>query len=803
MTGGLLPTSFLLPEILLSNAPNERFDAIYDDMTTTIVSVPGSPPDLSGSRSSKSSSSCSTSQFSGAEGVISDVGHFEEIGLDDEKQSSYSAANNSERISTQTPSAANPRSTLTRTPTSPLKSTQNLPTITTTPHTPSKRQSKDNITVQSRELHIRPSLQHGHGRRGFTSSSVTTLPMALENTQPRTRSSSPIHRSITALNTAVNTGSRLRPSPHTSRSSLPLQPRMGSWNPRRKSVQELEAEYHDSDDDLPDETSLWNIPVSPRPPEERISPISSSRGSPERYGDSRSPRPIPLAHARTMPESPPMKGPQSRILPRHRILPPRTSSLQTSPIVESSPVSPKSLPPWRAHRAKSWSLAVTEMSEEARVLSEALELHAEDQEREQERKVQARTGHRSAQPSLDHRSYSAIQLPPLQRGGELDFLPMSKEKEAILSRTRPSWLPPKDRQEEKRHLKEYQKMMAAAIETERRREEKMYQQRTAKDTTREALTQVWSQYVADSRDALDTDDAIKDLWWQGVTSKLRGKIWQRAIGNQLALTPASYEKALRRARVIQLKASEDLTQAEKVMLEWFRDIERDAETAFPDLNMFQRGGPLWQDLVDVCKAYSCYRSDIGYVYGVQLISALFLLQLHEPSDVFILLANCFNRPAAHAFLANDLSATSKTYALATSTLSVKFPRLHGYLFNPMEIGGLSMSAEAVFEPMFRTLLSNGLDVDRLCRMWDCWIFEGERLLVHAVVAVLGALQTQILDVPGGFDTRRRNVQETLGWGPYGRTAYGYWNLSPIMGNSDVEVFMDDVREAGKLDHTGH
>jgi hypothetical protein len=41
---------------------------------------------------------------------------------------------------------------------------------------------------------------------------------------------------------------------------------------------------------------------------------------------------------------------------------------------------------------------------------------------------------------------------------------VSKEKEKFLSRTRPSWLPPKDQKEEKRHLKEYKRMMAQALE---------------------------------------------------------------------------------------------------------------------------------------------------------------------------------------------------------------------------------------------------------------------------------------------------------------------------------------------------
>ena len=46
----------------------------------------------------------------------------------------------------------------------------------------------------------------------------------------------------------------------------------------------------------------------------------------------------------------------------------------------------------------------------------------------------------------------------------LDPLPVSKEKEAVLSQTRPSWLPPKKKAEEKRHLAEYQKMVQQAEE---------------------------------------------------------------------------------------------------------------------------------------------------------------------------------------------------------------------------------------------------------------------------------------------------------------------------------------------------
>jgi hypothetical protein len=60
---------------------------------------------------------------------------------------------------------------------------------------------------------------------------------------------------------------------------------------------------------------------------------------------------------------------------------------------------------------------------------------------------------------------TVVTLPPIRKGDVMiDPLPISKEKEKVLTRTRPSWLPPKDQKEEKKHLKEYRRMMEASLE---------------------------------------------------------------------------------------------------------------------------------------------------------------------------------------------------------------------------------------------------------------------------------------------------------------------------------------------------
>jgi hypothetical protein len=98
-----------------------------------------------------------------------------------------------------------------------------------------------------------------------------------------------------------------------------------------------------------------------------------------------------------------------------------------------------------------------------------------DRERKIEQNIQ--TGTSTARSSLERlkRARSTpVELPPLRKSEMMiDPLPISKEKEKVLSRTRPSWLPPKDRKEEKKHLKEYQRLMELSLEAGKQRGFKM------------------------------------------------------------------------------------------------------------------------------------------------------------------------------------------------------------------------------------------------------------------------------------------------------------------------------------------
>ncbi|KAL8865142.1 MAG: hypothetical protein Q9174_007051, partial [Haloplaca sp. 1 TL-2023] len=437
-------------------------------MMSLATQAPSSPPDLSGSKSSKSSSFHSSSH-DGINGLLSDITHFEDIGLDEEPMASTRELYGFDSTAPKRP---------------PLRAAATTMS--------GKRENAAAVAANSRQLTVpgnRPKYPIKNGQVKLASGLGISGPLAVPGPNGlRKGQRSP--SSPTLAQQAMSNLSRSRsPSPsHPSPRSASLQPlqrpatlqgplvaptvkkppiRRGSWQPSRKSIKELEDEYNDEDEDLPDDASLWNVPLSPRPPTERsafspgTSPAPSTNTSPERQAafnpskgslkDLRSPRTAPV-------------GVASREVPK---------DVSEIPSSKSRPIYPHSLSAgtvpehhtMTTARAKSWTMAMSELSDEAKSLTEALETHEQHTERSYEEAVQ--NGCQPQRPSMDQKSRSktSVELPPLRVNNVMiDPLPISKEKEKVLSRTRPSWLPPKDQKEEKKHLKEYQRMMESSLE---------------------------------------------------------------------------------------------------------------------------------------------------------------------------------------------------------------------------------------------------------------------------------------------------------------------------------------------------
>jgi hypothetical protein len=134
----------------------------------------------------------------------------------------------------------------------------------------------------------------------------------------------------------------------------------------------------------------------------------------------------------------------------------RVSRRTPSPNVSSRGVSPQS-----ATQQNTWVETYTALDTDAKLLTEKLEEFQSEFERKQEISRQQPGLTRSASLSQSEPKSKKPALPPVRKSDPLiDPFQPSVEKQKYLSRTRPSWLPPKNPKEEKKHLKEYQRMLA-------------------------------------------------------------------------------------------------------------------------------------------------------------------------------------------------------------------------------------------------------------------------------------------------------------------------------------------------------
>lgn len=114
----------------------------------------------------------------------------------------------------------------------------------------------------------------------------------------------------------------------------------------------------------------------------------------------------------------------------------------------------------------------------------------------------------------------------------------SSALEKVLSKTRPSHLPPKPKEEDVKHQKAWDVMMRRSRQAEEARVE---QQKVRAREREMAITDklvIWERDILpDWRRVLRPgNENLRRLWWEGIPSKLRGQLWTSVIGNGLALS---------------------------------------------------------------------------------------------------------------------------------------------------------------------------------------------------------------------------------------------------------------------------
>ncbi|XP_065591887.1 TBC1 domain family member 14 isoform X3 [Cyrtonyx montezumae] len=277
----------------------------------------------------------------------------------------------------------------------------------------------------------------------------------------------------------------------------------------------------------------------------------------------------------------------------------------------------------------------------------------------------------------------------------LDFEPLSTT--ALILEDRPANLPAKPAEEAQKHRQQYEEMVVQAKKRElkeaQKRKKQLEERCKLEDSIGNAVV-TWNNEILPNWETMCCSRKVRELWWQGIPPSVRGKVWSLAIGNELNITHELYDICLARAK--EKWRSRSMVGAEgecedagfsaadrEASLEL---IKLDISRTFPNLCIFQQGGPYHDTLHSILGAYTCYRPDVGYVQGMSFIAAVLILNL-DTADAFIAFSNLLNKPCQMAFFrvdhGLDIHIVQQIFAtgLGVSCLGCVLPRWRGVLIS--------------------------------------------------------------------------------------------------------------------------
>ncbi|XP_063779819.1 TBC1 domain family member 14 isoform X2 [Pseudophryne corroboree] len=320
----------------------------------------------------------------------------------------------------------------------------------------------------------------------------------------------------------------------------------------------------------------------------------------------------------------------------------------------------------------------------------------------------------------------------------LVFEPLSTT--ALILEDRPANLPAKPAEEAQKHRQEYEEMVAQAKRREYKeaqRRKKQLEERCKLEESIGNAALTWNNEILPNWETLCCSRKVRELWWQGIPPSVRGKVWSLAIGNELNITHELYDICLSRAKdrwkSLSMGGSEvenedsGLSAADReASLEL---IKLDISRTFPNLCIFQKGGPYHDMLHSILGAYTCYRPDVGYVQGMSFIAAVLILNL-DTADAFIAFSNLLNKPCQMAFFRVDHGLMLTYYASFEVFFEENLPRLFAHFKKN------NLTPDIYLIDWIFTLYSKSLPLDLACRVWDVFCRDGEEFLFRTALGIL-------------------------------------------------------------------
>ncbi|NXP76939.1 TBC14 protein, partial [Ramphastos sulfuratus] len=320
----------------------------------------------------------------------------------------------------------------------------------------------------------------------------------------------------------------------------------------------------------------------------------------------------------------------------------------------------------------------------------------------------------------------------------LDFEPLSTT--ALILEDRPANLPAKPAEEAQKHRQQYEEMVVQAKKRElkeaQKRKKQLEERCKLEDSIGNAVL-TWNNEILPNWETMCCSRKVRELWWQGIPPSVRGKVWSLAIGNELNITHELFDICLARAKEKWRSLSTGGAEVEcedagfsaadrEASLEL---IKLDISRTFPNLCIFQQGGPYHDTLHSILGAYTCYRPDVGYVQGMSFIAAVLILNL-DTADAFIAFSNLLNKPCQMAFFRVDHGLMLTYFAAFEVFFEENLPKLFAHFKKN------NLTPDIYLIDWIFTLYSKSLPLDLACRVWDVFCRDGEEFLFRTALGIL-------------------------------------------------------------------
>ncbi|CED84725.1 Uncharacterized conserved protein, contains TBC domain [Phaffia rhodozyma] len=303
----------------------------------------------------------------------------------------------------------------------------------------------------------------------------------------------------------------------------------------------------------------------------------------------------------------------------------------------------------------------------------------------------------------------------------------------VMSKTRPRHLPPKNKEEDQKHSRDWEKMMKESLLAEKQKQQALLHQQELHAQHAASLIPIWETNILPSpQQATMKDPKLRAVWWEGVPASFREQVWEKCIGNGLGISASSYTTHVQRF-IISMEKQAFPTRI-------LQQLEQDASEAYPGLTVFKPNeGTMYPKLREFLGAWVVARSDEGlpYVSGVHLIAATFLLVMTPEIAWKSLLNLLASSSCLRALLDPGRADEKEAYYRVLNTLNADaLPRIYYNL----------MSNEIkIPSTWFQTLFVEQLSFDVVCRVWDQFVLEGDSFLFKTCIAIIRTLEHRLYD----------------------------------------------------------